>query len=307
MGGFADKVIGGVNKLIRSAIQSPNYVPGISGWTINKDGTAEFDNIEIRGSVKLDPTPDGGDTQPNISWHDAYGYTARMFEGTDGSIITRAGSIDGLPNHAATVQMAAYNPGVFSAGDIELIGGGGGVGSHIGLTADNVIVNTLAGSTSLNKLHVGDTFQVGGGPAGKYYYEEVGLSAQVVASTAAFTAVANLTSTHLISDYGSAFNLASGVWTCPVTGVYHHHFNVGWAAWVLGSRYLLQIVRNAIATANVMNQTDFTTNGSFQGVDVMKYFTAGETVTYRFAQVTGANQTIAAGDERSYISVRRYL
>lgn len=50
MSGFADPIIGGAEKLIRKAIQSPNYSPGAAGWTINKDGSAEFNNLNIRGT-----------------------------------------------------------------------------------------------------------------------------------------------------------------------------------------------------------------------------------------------------------------
>jgi hypothetical protein len=36
--------------LRRPAIQSPNFVTGVSGWTINIDGSAEFNNLSIRGT-----------------------------------------------------------------------------------------------------------------------------------------------------------------------------------------------------------------------------------------------------------------
>jgi hypothetical protein len=38
------------------AIQSPNYVPGTSGWIINLDGTAEFNSGTFRGSIVVGPT-----------------------------------------------------------------------------------------------------------------------------------------------------------------------------------------------------------------------------------------------------------
>jgi len=44
-----DPIVGG-NVLRRPAIQSPNFVHGTSGWTINADGTAEFNNLIIRGT-----------------------------------------------------------------------------------------------------------------------------------------------------------------------------------------------------------------------------------------------------------------
>lgn len=57
MSGFANAILGGAANLIRKAIASPNYSPGVSGWSINKDGTAEFANAIIRGTIKT------GDTQ----------------------------------------------------------------------------------------------------------------------------------------------------------------------------------------------------------------------------------------------------
>src|SRR6266478_6831782 len=43
-------VVGGT-VLRRAAIQSPNYVTGVSGWTINQDGSVEFNNGVFRGTL----------------------------------------------------------------------------------------------------------------------------------------------------------------------------------------------------------------------------------------------------------------
>jgi hypothetical protein len=48
--GFNNSILAGMGTLIRAMIQSPNYVAGVSGWTINKDGSAEFNNLTIRGT-----------------------------------------------------------------------------------------------------------------------------------------------------------------------------------------------------------------------------------------------------------------
>lgn len=42
-------VVGGT-VLRRAAIESPNFVTGVSGWEINQDGSAEFNNLTIRGT-----------------------------------------------------------------------------------------------------------------------------------------------------------------------------------------------------------------------------------------------------------------
>ena len=48
---FSNPIVGGTT-LIRPAIHSPDYVAGTSGWSINKDGTAEFNDVVFRGSAE---------------------------------------------------------------------------------------------------------------------------------------------------------------------------------------------------------------------------------------------------------------
>lgn len=45
---FGNPIVGGSGDLIRPAIRSPNYVEGEAGWSINRDGSAEF-----AGSISL--------------------------------------------------------------------------------------------------------------------------------------------------------------------------------------------------------------------------------------------------------------
>lgn len=54
---FKNSLLAGT-ALIRSAINSPNYVPGVSGWSINKDGSAEFFDVDIRGRLATGAAPD---------------------------------------------------------------------------------------------------------------------------------------------------------------------------------------------------------------------------------------------------------
>lgn len=46
--GFQNPIVGGTALRI-PAIQSPNYNPGVAGWIIKIDGSAEFNNLTIRG------------------------------------------------------------------------------------------------------------------------------------------------------------------------------------------------------------------------------------------------------------------
>lgn len=47
---FGNPIVGGVT-LIRPAIQSPNFVTGVSGWTVRADGSVEINNATIRGAI----------------------------------------------------------------------------------------------------------------------------------------------------------------------------------------------------------------------------------------------------------------
>jgi hypothetical protein len=49
---FRNSILAGLT-LVREAIQSDNYVTGVSGWTINQDGSAEFSDVVIRGGTSV--------------------------------------------------------------------------------------------------------------------------------------------------------------------------------------------------------------------------------------------------------------
>lgn len=48
---FRNSVVGGVT-LVRPAIRSPNYDPGVAGWSIDIDGSAEFNDVTVRGTLE---------------------------------------------------------------------------------------------------------------------------------------------------------------------------------------------------------------------------------------------------------------
>lgn len=60
---FQDDVVGGVT-LIRPAIQSPDFVTGVSGWQIAADGSAEFNDVLIRGTVHAGTATDYVEVTP---------------------------------------------------------------------------------------------------------------------------------------------------------------------------------------------------------------------------------------------------
>jgi hypothetical protein len=50
-GGFTHSIAGGAGDLVIATFQSPNYVPGVSGWQVTIEGNAEFNDAVFRGVV----------------------------------------------------------------------------------------------------------------------------------------------------------------------------------------------------------------------------------------------------------------
>lgn len=53
MGGFNNPVLGGGGALVRDSAHSPDYAAGVDGWSIDKDGSAEFNDVTVRGVFRL--------------------------------------------------------------------------------------------------------------------------------------------------------------------------------------------------------------------------------------------------------------
>lgn len=49
--GFTQPLATASGKLIYSALQSPDYAANLTGWTINKDGSAQFNNLTVTGGT----------------------------------------------------------------------------------------------------------------------------------------------------------------------------------------------------------------------------------------------------------------
>lgn len=52
---FNNPIVGSGGALIRALIRSLNFVTGVSGWAIEQDGDAEFNDVVIRGSFSAGP------------------------------------------------------------------------------------------------------------------------------------------------------------------------------------------------------------------------------------------------------------
>lgn len=51
MGGFNDELVGGLGNLARAFMRSPNYVPGLQGWALFKNGDIDVNSGSFRGTV----------------------------------------------------------------------------------------------------------------------------------------------------------------------------------------------------------------------------------------------------------------
>jgi len=121
-------VVGGT-VLRRAAIQSPNYVTGVSGWTINQDGSVEFNNGVFRGTL-----------------------TAATFIGTN-FVINSAGAFfySGAPAAGNLVASAAGTAGADGFGNNYLAGQaayGGGFAAAVAAGFVTLYSGSLAGGWS---------------------------------------------------------------------------------------------------------------------------------------------------------------
>ena len=128
-------VVGGT-VLRRPAIQSPNFVTTVSGWTINADGSAEFNNLTIRGTFS--------GTDYVLSAAGLFLYSGTPAAGNlIFSIAPAATTTDGLGNTVTGGGAVSYTPGTtqlanLAAGYLQLIppgAGPGAVGAFVDSTA----------------------------------------------------------------------------------------------------------------------------------------------------------------------------
>lgn len=95
---FRNRIAAGVH-LIREALRSPNYSPGVAGWTLERDGSAEFNDVVIRGDLESDNYDAG---PPIVGWQLADTGSVRI--GGDVKVQPR-GSIPGIGNPVTTITL----------------------------------------------------------------------------------------------------------------------------------------------------------------------------------------------------------
>lgn len=170
---FRDPIIGGESVLIRNAIKSPDYSAGVSGWSINRDGTAEFNDVVVRGEVYV-IDPDGSyvriyDQDPGDGAVIEFGLpTAAGTVLTPGSISSTTNVPGtGIPGEPGTMITSPTVDGT-SESHIYLISDTVSAGSEIDIGATNITLDAAIFLTLGGKFNVeivmdpGGTFTVQG-------------------------------------------------------------------------------------------------------------------------------------------------
>lgn len=315
---FNNSILGGMGTLIRQMIRSPNYVPNVSGWSINKDGTAEFQNIKARGDLSgstltIPPGATIGariviDTVNGITLYNAANQI--VFQITEASIAGEifAGGAQVLSSLFGPQSLwFGPNSGVAGNPDWQLLANGDFVITN---QAHNTDLRIGGGPSGLLQAH--DVSGAGpnrialghNGLMGAYYSEEFSLSAQSLVTNTVTTMI-NLVKTHSQNDnlVTTQMVLTTGVWTCPDDGDYHFDFCLlytvamgaaqRWLQWAMGGILAAPIAILDIGTAG--------TNGNT--LSFTRFVAKGDTVTFQALQASGANKII--NTVLSYIKIRR--
>ena len=176
-----------------------------------------------------------------------------------------------------------------------------GPGTTPGAVQINSVRKVLIGYDLIVTGAAGGGFQLDPGPLGKYYAETVQPAATVCATGAAVS-LTGLTAANLDSGYGSAYNLGTGVWTCPVDGWFDISGSIRWASFAAGFGESLRIHVNGV-TMLEHNQSSGA-NGSITTAGTLK-LAAGDIIDWEVVQATGVNRTISPG--ASVLTIARRL
>lgn len=307
MSGFANQIIGGLSKLIRPAIQSPNYKPSSAGWTINQDGSAEFNDATFRGTVVInsagtallvyDGTPAAGNLILSLSafaGNDVYGnnypggicttnangtasnagYTARWnptdpLSGVQPLSLAFINNLQcGLISQPELIVESATSDLVLEAGPA----------SFLRALADNIFIGQAG--AALSKM------QFGAGAPGGYYHEDGNLSGGITTGGTTF----DLQPISGLSDYGTA--ISGTTWTAPVTAVYLINATIEVkGTFSSGIRTALGI--NTSTGLLVQDDTPIpAANQWTKQVTLCKYLLAGTTVTITSFMASGTSLSI---------------
>lgn len=148
---FQNSILAG-STLVRPAIQSPNYIAGVSGWAIKANGTAEFSQVSARGVLAT-----GLPTDPRVELNTYAGTSSVIFfyDATHVSLTDNVPYITSV-GPALTLNSPTWNS----------INGGNGVGTFLvqsrSYLAPNLsgfqVVNVLSNNNFGGAINVTDNF-----------------------------------------------------------------------------------------------------------------------------------------------------
>lgn len=147
--GFSNPIAGGGGDLIRPSLRSPGFVAGATGWSINKDGTAEFNGITVRGTVIL-----GNGTTNTI-----------ILDNTRSAIFVYD-SLGNLVESMASVAGTDSFGNAYTAGFSSYFGSGGNLYSTLFAGQLSIGTGSAVANTAAFKIFA----NTGGGPNGDQPY-----------------------------------------------------------------------------------------------------------------------------------------
>lgn len=127
MSGFSDPILTGDGSLIRDSAHSPDYVPGMAGWSINQDGSAEFNAVALRGSmearrgnaaIRMDPAGPFLSVNPNDTLYANGGITTTDFDGNRAELVLTAP--EATTGVGPSISLTSGLTGTAQVGDIRL-------------------------------------------------------------------------------------------------------------------------------------------------------------------------------------------
>ena len=184
MSGFQHDIAGGAGNLVVTSVQSPNYATGSAGWQIRKDGSAEFNNLTIRGTFN------GTDFILNAAGF--FLYSGTPANGNLAASIAAVSGTDAFGN-AYIAGVASYSGAVI----VQLNAGGIGMQAAAGQIAGGYEGVISAGAAA------GQTLITSGGNSAGDPQAEVALASAAVAGTPTVTITNNLTVNGTLTINGS--------------------------------------------------------------------------------------------------------
>jgi hypothetical protein len=342
--GFSNAVVGGIGKLVRKWIQSPDYVAGTTGWTVNQDGSAEFNDITIRGVIVVTGsagevfaykgTPALGNLILAIAGSpgtDPYGNAfdqgltipASSVGGNLGEIRFGDTAVDRGALIYAT-SSAGVNNVVNIEGPYDLAAGGAAIirlmyipgtqERRMSMGADNVFI-TGNNEISLQPISipppVGSGLAISSGLSGWYHYEEWDIDTAgtytIANATVSVINGSRVTISKSHTDYGNGYDPAAGTFTPPVKAIYHLTLTVGFVTFAASSRMFVGIRKNG-AYVGIVDAVNNSASHAAETVSAELELSTIDVVDFVVFQASGAIRTIEnSGIIRSFLSIRRVL